>query len=137
MKHLLLSLILLGCGSSIPQSTLSATAQLGLMDTQDIRVLYHENRNAFCFDAHPPAESVFSDYVQCMEPSVRLDTAVGVADAALRATQASLDAAGEDGFKAMLPDLVAAFSSLADVLVELGLELPEVVTKVLALGSLL
>lgn len=123
--------LLNGCGASAAQTAITRSADLSLVQTQDIRVKYHEDRDAHCRAEHPPESSVLALWRECMEPSYRLDAAVVVADGAARAAQSALDAAGADGLKAKSGELLRALGALVDVMRELGLDVPSEVSAII------
>lgn len=123
--------LLTGCGSSTAQTVITRSADLSLVQTQDVRFKYHEDRDAHCREEHPPESSAVALWRECMQPSYRLDDAVVVADGAARAAQSALDMHGADGLKAKSGELLRALGALVNVMRELGLPVPPEVPAII------
>jgi hypothetical protein len=131
-----------GCGPGVAQTVITRSADLSLVQTQGIRVKFHEDRDEGCRAEFPPGSSVLALWTECMQPSYRLDAAVVVADGAARAAQRALDISGADGLMAKSGELLRALGELVDVMIELGMDVPaevpaiiEAVARILAPDS--
>lgn len=125
--------LLLACGGSAIQRATTTTARVSLVDTMEARVSYYHRRDAECRDQLPPADHQLSEWRECMRPAYRLQRSVHVLDRVFRATQAAIDAEGEDGFRAALPDLVFAARQVAHAFSAAGLDVPPEVDGILSL----
>lgn len=123
-----------GCAHG--QTVLTHTAEVLAVDTQGLRVDFHVAQDAHCRAEYPPELHAFEDWRACMEPSYRLDAAVGVLDGALRASQAAFDAGGRDAFRETLPDLMRAARAVRDIVGEFA-DIPDEIDMILSLGGAL
>lgn len=122
---LVIALLVSACSAQQAQSTVARVAQVSLVDTTDLRLHFYEELNDRCLE-----ESVsFDGWRVCMTPAYRMDRAVGVLDAALRAAQVAFDA-GESFDLARVFDAARA---LARVLLEVGVALPNDLRALLGL----
>lgn len=126
-----LSTFLHGCGPGVAQTVITRSADLSLVQTQGLRVKFHEDRDEGCREEFPPESSVLALWTECMQPSYRLDAAVVVADGAARAAQGALDTAGAEGLKAKSGELLRALGALVEVMTELGIDVPSEVPAII------
>ena len=131
MKYLLLAIALVvlgGCGEG--QRVLSAQATVHVAHQQE-RFRFYQELDERCGEEFDVRE----EYRECMAPARHIARSADSYRAGLLAAQAALDASDEDGFQAMLPDLIEAARRLAEALVAANVPVPQAVLDVLSLGG--
>jgi hypothetical protein len=126
-------LVLPGCkgkGESTFRRVLEGAAHV-VPDSADARVAHQDALNARCRET----ATDFPSWRACMEPAYKVDAAVAVFSSWLLATEASIDATGADGWRAIAPCVLGAARHLAAAFTAAGLRVPEQVTAILALGG--
>lgn len=124
-----LALVLAGaCGSG--QRVISAQATV-IRAHQSERFAFYAQLDERCGEESETRD----EYRVCMAPARHIARTADSYARSLRAAQALLDAGDEDGFEAMLPDLVRAAGQLAAALRVAGLPIPAAVSSVLEIGA--